>query len=530
MSSVTNLGILGGGQLAMLLTESAIRLGINVKVLDPTINCPASMVGAVQTVGSFKDYDDVKAFCDVNDLNVLTYDIESVNLKALSEIEGGGMSVYPSSSLLKTVQDKYLQKTFFESLDSVKQPRFLEISTKSYNTLSLDGSCEIILKCRKGGYDGKGVWKLKTYADVLNIIKVSGMNESEFYFEELINFNKEIAVTVGRSIDGKVCHVFPIVDTYQKNGICTNVIAPASLYRDVKNEVSNVAVKIANEMNLVGVMSIELFVCDAGQVYINEVSPRVHNSCHYSIEGCVISQFEYHVRSICGMNVIEPALISSLPIMMQNILASGVKNVDEEKKGCLSYQGAHWYHKIPRKGLLFETDRKIGHYTRHLKYNEVPYPLVYVVMGSSSDLPVMQPAIDLLREYRISVKVDIVSAHRSPKWMYEFGDNVESWGGKVIIAGAGGAAHLPGMLASLTALPVIGVPVPSKHLRGEDSLLSIVEMPDGVPVATVGIGKAKNAGILAMKMLGFLDCCKDIMKKNEQKVVAQRKSLIFINK
>lgn len=132
-------------------------------------------------------------------------------------------------------------------------------------------------------------------------------------------------------------------------------------------------------------------------------------------------------------------------------------------------------------------------------------PLVSIVMGSDSDWPTMSAAAEALDEFDIAHEADVVSAHRMPEDMVRFGREAHERGIKVIIAGAGGAAHLPGMLASLTPLPVIGVPVPLKHLDGMDSLLSIVQMPAGVPVATVSIGGARNAGLLAARMLGLAD-------------------------
>jgi 5-(carboxyamino)imidazole ribonucleotide mutase len=130
---------------------------------------------------------------------------------------------------------------------------------------------------------------------------------------------------------------------------------------------------------------------------------------------------------------------------------------------------------------------------------------VGIVMGSDSDWPVMGAAAEALAEFGVSFEKDVVSAHRMPEEMIAYGRSAEERGLKVIIAGAGGAAHLPGMLASVTSLPVIGVPVPLKHLDGMDSLLSIVQMPAGVPVATVSIGGARNAGLLAARMLGIAD-------------------------
>jgi 5-(carboxyamino)imidazole ribonucleotide mutase len=132
-------------------------------------------------------------------------------------------------------------------------------------------------------------------------------------------------------------------------------------------------------------------------------------------------------------------------------------------------------------------------------------PLVGVVMGSDSDWPVMRAAAEALDEFGVAYEADVVSAHRMPREMIEYGSSAESRGLRVIIAGAGGAAHLPGMLASVTPLPVIGVPVPLKNLSGLDSLLSIVQMPAGIPVATVAVGGARNAGLLAVRILGAAD-------------------------
>jgi len=138
-------------------------------------------------------------------------------------------------------------------------------------------------------------------------------------------------------------------------------------------------------------------------------------------------------------------------------------------------------------------------------------PIVGIIMGSKSDLETMQPAADLLAEWGVSFELEVVSAHRTPERMYSYASTARGRGLKVIIAGAGGAAHLPGMVASITTLPVIGVPVATKALGGEDSLLSIVQMPAGVPVATVGIGNAKNAALLALRILGATDL--DIAEK-----------------
>jgi len=133
---------------------------------------------------------------------------------------------------------------------------------------------------------------------------------------------------------------------------------------------------------------------------------------------------------------------------------------------------------------------------------------VGIIMGSTSDLPVMQDAVDILKGFDIEIELDIVSAHRTPDKLFDYGKNAHTRGISVIIAGAGGAAHLPGMIASLSPLPVIGVPVKSSNsIDGWDSILSILQMPGGVPVATVALNGAKNAGILAAQIIGSADKC-----------------------
>jgi 5-(carboxyamino)imidazole ribonucleotide mutase len=154
-----------------------------------------------------------------------------------------------------------------------------------------------------------------------------------------------------------------------------------------------------------------------------------------------------------------------------------------------------------------------------------------IIMGSTSDMPVMQDAIDILETFGIEVEVDIVSAHRTPEKLFDYGKNAHNRGLAVIIAGAGGAAHLPGMIASLSPLPVIGVPVKSSNsIDGWDSVLSILQMPGGVPVATVALNGAKNAGILAAQILGSAnpEILKKVLEYKEnlkQKVIDGAKSI-----
>lgn len=506
------IGILGGGQLAMMLTEASIKLGYkNISVLDPTENCPAKIVGANQVVGSFKNENDIINFA--KQVDILTFDIESVNLNAL-HLAKKYCRVYPDPSVLDIIQDKYIQKKYLKKLN-ISIPEFYDIDDYSFE------QGKFIVKTKKGGYDGKGVWIMES-KDVLSKFMIdNNVDKNDIFIEEYIEIKKELAITA-YLYKNKV-YFYPIVETIQEDGICKEVICPTPLCSKFRKEIKDITKKIVSNFNTKGVFAIE-FLLDTSKIYLNEISPRVHNSGHYTIEFTNCSQFEQHIRSILDLECIQQELQISYS-KMTNVFGTG-EEIDEK---IFNNPNFHWYHKQP-KNKYYKKNRKIGHYTKELVITDIPYPLIYIVMGSSSDLPYLQPCIDLLKIYKIPIYVNVVSAHRSPYWMYSFAEECESKCGRVIIAAAGGAAHLPGMLASITSLPVIGVPIPTKHLGGQDSLYSIVQMPDGVPVATVGIGKSKNAAILAMRILNLMEFVNDIKWENEKKVEFQVNELGMENK
>jgi phosphoribosylaminoimidazole carboxylase len=231
----------------------------------------------------------------------------------------------------------------------------------------------------------------------------------------------------------------------------------------------------------------------------------------------VTSQFEQHIRVVLGLPLGDPSLKVPAAIMI-NMLGNAEGGIEPSYHDALHTLGAavHWYGKADSRPL-----RKMGHITltgntlqevlaRSRTLTEIPYNIsapirVGIIMGSDSDLPTMRQAADILRELGIGCELTIVSAHRTPARMVEYAHNAVDRGLRVIIAGAGGAAHLPGMVAAMTPLPVIGVPIHTSTLSGVDSLYSIVQMPRGVPVATVAIGNGVNAGLLAARMLGMTD-------------------------
>jgi phosphoribosylaminoimidazole carboxylase len=250
---------------------------------------------------------------------------------------------------------------------------------------------------------------------------------------------------------------------------------------------------------------------------LNEIAPRPHNSGHYTIEACYTSQFEQHLRCVLGLPMGDTRLKVPAAVMV-NILGTGdLRTTLAPCQASLSLSGStiHLYGKSEcKKG------RKMGHITlvgdniqdllrqaeslteSQLTKTTPLRPVIGIIMGSDSDLPTLKPAAELLRSFEVPFELTIVSAHRTPERMVQHAKEAHQRGLQVIIAAAGGAAHLPGMVAALTPLPVIGVPVALKYLDGMDSLYSIVQMPRGVPVATVAINNSVNAALLALRILG----------------------------
>lgn len=273
---------------------------------------------------------------------------------------------------------------------------------------------------------------------------------------------------------------------------------------------------------------------------------RPHNSGHYTIEACEVDQFEMHLRAVLGMPCPPPQLRVAAA-MMVNVLGSDTMEATKEVlHRALTVPGAsiHWYGKLENRpgrkmahitvtahsiAELRERVEKLG-ISAQLHRLPAAGPRVGVIMGSDSDLAVMKQAAEVLERFQVPYELTIVSAHRTPTRLYSYAQSAAERGLQVIIAGAGGAAHLPGMVAALCSLPVIGVPMHTAAFSGNDSLLSIVQMPRGVPVATVAIGNAGNAGLLAVRMLAAQDkallaVMDDFMLKQEEEVLRKAAKL-----
>ncbi|XXG73529.1 hypothetical protein AAC387_Pa07g2434 [Persea americana] len=512
--SDTIVGVLGGGQLGRMLCQAASQMGIKVIVLDPLENCPASMLSFRHMVGSYDQSDMVQEFA--RRCGVLTVEIEHVDAVALEKLEQQGIDCQPKASTIRVIQDKYLQKLHF-SQHAIPVPDFMEINNLESATKAGDLlGYPFMIKCKRLAYDGRGNAIAHSKEDLSSAISVLGGYENGLYAEKWAQFVKELAVIVARGRDGSIS-CYPVVETIHKDNICHIVNAPADVSWNIRKLATNVAEKAVSSLQGAGVFAVELFLTRDNQILLNEVAPRPHNSGHHTIEACYTSQFEQHLRAILGLPLGDPSMKVPAAIMY-NLLGEeegelGFHLAHQLMGSALKIPGAavHWYDKPEMRKL-----RKMGHIT--IVGPSMPIvkarldlmlsgkslgvtPSVAIIMGSDSDLRVMRGAAEVLEAFGVDFEVTIVSAHRTPERMFSFASSAEGRGVQVIIAGAGGAAHLPGMVASLTDLPVIGVPVKTTSLNGVDSVLSILQMPKGVPVATVAIDNSTNAALLAVRIL-----------------------------
>ncbi|XP_062195557.1 phosphoribosylaminoimidazole carboxylase, chloroplastic-like isoform X2 [Phragmites australis] len=519
--SNTVVGVLGGGQLGKMLCQAASQMGVKIVILDPLEDCPASSVCHDHVIGSFNDGDTVREFAQR--CSVLTVEIEHVDAATLEKLEKQGVDCEPKASTIMIIQDKYRQKEHFSKF-GIPLPDFVEVDMSH----SIEEAGEIfgyplMVKSKRLAYDGRGNAVAQKKEELSSVVASLGGFEHGLYVERWTPFVKELSVIVARSRDGStVC--YPVVETIHKDNICHVVEGPAEVSDKIKKLATSVAEKAIKSLEGAGVFAVELFLTEDDQILLNEVAPRPHNSGHHTIESCYTSQYEQHLRAILGLPLGD-TLMKAPAAIMYNILGedegeAGFLLAHQLIQRALNIPGAsvHWYAKPEMR-----KQRKMGHITivgpskisvksrldKLLQsYTHNPKkasPRVAIIMGSDSDLPVMKDAAVVLTKFNIPFELTVISAHRTPEWMYNFALSAKDRGFEVIIAGAGGAAHLPGMVASLTSLPVIGVPIKTSSLDGLDSLLSIVQMPKGIPVATVAIGNAENAGLLAVRILASRD-------------------------
>jgi len=345
------LGIIGGGQLGMMITEAAQNLNDEISeiiVLDPTENCPAAQAGAKQIIGDFKDKDAIVKLAEQSD--IITYEIESGNTDVLSKLKA---EIEPSPSTLSIIQDKLSQKKFL-SKNGLPVSQFYEIVSlddlhEKINELSLP----VLLKVRRDAYDGRGNFKITSPDEVEKAYR--HFNGKSLMVEKFVNFKMEVSVIAIRNTKGEIA-TYPMVENIHEDNILKITIAPARVSDDVIRNAGEIAKKTMQVLNGAGVFGIEMFIDQNNKILINEIAPRVHNSGHHTLQSCKTSQFEQHLRAILGLELGSTDLIHKT--VMCNILGPDgfegkYKSVQLEKDGV--------YLKMYGKDIS-KPQRKIGHF------------------------------------------------------------------------------------------------------------------------------------------------------------------------
>ena len=355
-SSKFKLGILGGGQLGKMLLYDAKRYDLHTKVMDSNFEVPCARLADEFILGDITNYDDVINFG--NKVDIITVEIEKINTDALLFLEKKGKKIFPSAITLKIIQNKTQQKEFYQknNLPTSRFKNYSNIDELKSNFEKDNFKFPFVWKSSRFGYDGKGVKIIKKFDD-LNF-----SYDEECLIEEKISIKKELSVIVARNIDGEM-KCFPVVEMEfnDKSNLVEYVMCPANISSDIESRAIEIAMKASEKFNMVGLLAVELFLDVNDKIIINEVAPRPHNSGHHTIECCMTSQFDQHIRSILNLPLGETQIL--IPGIMVNLVG------ENKVEGNVVYQNINDIFEIPgvfihiygkKKSRL---DRKMGHIT-----------------------------------------------------------------------------------------------------------------------------------------------------------------------
>ena len=350
-------GMVGAGQLARMTHQAAIALGQSLRILADSADDGAALVAHDVEVGDYRSLEDLRRFaagCDV-----VTWDHEHVPNEHIAALAADGVAVHPGANALRFAQDKAEMRTRLSDL-GIACPRWRRIeSPTDLDDFAAQVGWPLVLKAARGGYDGKGVWVIGNAIDAAAVL-ASG---TALIAEEKVPIARELAADVARSPFGQGA-VWPVVETVQRDGICVEVIAPApDLSEELSDKAQQLALRIASELGVTGVLAVELFETTDGRLLVNELAMRPHNSAHWTIEGARTSQFEQHLRAVLDYPLGATSLTAPV-VVMANLLGGpdGVvpKGIDERVHHCM----AKWPDvKVHLYGKGFRPGRKVGHVT-----------------------------------------------------------------------------------------------------------------------------------------------------------------------
>lgn len=350
------IGIIGGGQLGKMIAQEAKRMSFKIIILDPCKDCPASSVSDEIIHADFKDESAIRKLARMSD--VLTYEIELANSNALKVLESQKYPVFPSPVTLEIIQNKFRQKSFLKE-NGIAVPDFdLVKSVECLKNLCSDYGLPAMLKACEDSYDGRGNFLIRSMDKTQEAFDF--FHGKECMLEKFIPFIKEISIMVARNSDGQIVS-FPVAENIHSNNVLDMTIVPARISKKVSIKAKRIAQKTMGALKGAGIFGIEMFVTKDEDVIVNEIAPRPHNSGHYSIEACSISQFEQHIRAILDLPLSDPQLLT--PSVMVNILGS------EHHNGTYKIKGLRKLMSIPGIKLhiygkkISKPRRKLGHIT-----------------------------------------------------------------------------------------------------------------------------------------------------------------------
>jgi 5-(carboxyamino)imidazole ribonucleotide synthase len=347
-----SLGILGGGQLGRMVIQVAINYNIEVHILDPDGNAPCRYLSQRFVQGDWKDFDAVYAFG--KDCDIITIEIEHVNTDALEQLEKEGKKVFPQPHIIRLIQDKRKQKQFYREKNIPTSPFVLTANRK--DTQTHVEFLPAVHKLGKEGYDGRGVQLIRTAQDFDKAFDAPGL------LEKFVDFDKELAVIVAKNERGEI-KTFPVVECafHPVHNLVEFLFSPAEVSPSIEKEARSLAERVIEELGMVGILAVELFLTKEGELLVNEIAPRPHNSGHHTIEANGVSQFEQHIRAVLNMPLGDTSARSSAA--MVNVLGEDgytgeayVEGIDD----LLQEEGVY-LHLYGKK--LTKPFRKMGHVT-----------------------------------------------------------------------------------------------------------------------------------------------------------------------
>jgi 5-(carboxyamino)imidazole ribonucleotide synthase len=364
-SEIRQVGVIGGGQLAWMMLGAAQQLGVDLVLQTPLATDPAIQnslqAGLNQAVNAIlAPIADAAATARLaQQCQVITFENEFVDLPALSLLEAQGVCFRPKLSVLESLLDKYEQRKFLQSLHLPVPPSALITAQDTPQTLGFE--FPLVIKSRRHGYDGQGTFILQDAAELEQFWqRFSAADANQFMAEAFVPFERELALMAARSVTGEIA-LYPVIETQQKQQVCHWAIAPAHIPSATQTQIESIATTLLTQLDAVGIFGIELFLTSDSQVFVNEIAPRTHNSGHLTIEASHTSQFEQHLRAVCGLPLGDPSLLTAGAVMVNLLGFETSHSSYAEKRNRLAEipnATVHWYSKTESKPR-----RKLGHVT-----------------------------------------------------------------------------------------------------------------------------------------------------------------------